>query len=43
MPGASDKSLIITKVVTRQMPPGNVKLTEKEIDPIRQWIDKGSP
>jgi mono/diheme cytochrome c family protein len=40
-PGASDKSLIITKVVTRQMPPGNAKLTEKEIDAIRQWIDQG--
>ena len=40
-PGASDKSLIVTKVVTRQMPPGNVKLTEAEIDAIRQWIDRG--
>ncbi|MEO8372244.1 MAG: PSD1 and planctomycete cytochrome C domain-containing protein [Candidatus Solibacter sp.] len=40
-PGASDKSLIITKVVTRQMPPGNLKLTDKEIDAIRQWIDQG--
>src|SRR3982751_3027406 len=41
VPGEADKSLIITKVVTRQMPPGNVKLTEKEIDSIRQWIDEG--
>ena len=40
-PGASDKSLIVTKVVTRQMPPGNVKLTDAEIDVIRQWIDQG--
>lgn len=40
IPGASDKSLLLTKVVTRQMPPGNVKLTDAEIDQIRLWIDK---
>ena len=41
VPGESAKSLLLTKVVTRQMPPGNVKLTEAEIDQIRAWIDKG--
>ena len=41
VPGESAKSLLLTKVVTRQMPPGNVKLTEAEIDQIRTWIDKG--
>ena len=41
VPGESGKSLLLTKVVTRQMPPGNVKLTEAEIDQIRMWIDKG--
>ena len=41
VPGESGKSLLLTKVVTRQMPPGNVKLTEAEIDQIRTWIDKG--
>ena len=35
VPGESGKSLLLTKVVTRQMPPGNVKLTEAEIDQIR--------
>jgi hypothetical protein len=39
--GDSAKSLLLTKVVTRQMPPGNVKLTDAEIDRIRIWIDKG--
>ncbi len=41
MPGAADKSLIIDKVVTRQMPPGKVKMTDAEIDIIRTWINKG--
>src|SRR6266567_6982343 len=41
VPGAADKSLLLTKVVTRQMPPGPVKLTGAEIDQIRQWIDQG--
>ena len=40
-PGMSEKSLIIDKVVTRQMPPGKNKLTDAEIDSIRKWIDKG--
>ena len=40
-PGMADKSLIIDKVVTRQMPPGKNKLTDAEIDSIRKWIDKG--
>ena len=39
--GMSEKSLIIDKVVTRQMPPGKNKLTDAEIDSIRKWIDKG--
>ena len=39
--GDSAKSLLLTKVVTRQMPPGNAKLTDAEIDRIRIWIDKG--
>jgi mono/diheme cytochrome c family protein len=40
VPGAAEKSLIITKVVTGQMPPGKVKLTDAEIDEIRGWIDR---
>ena len=41
LPGESAKSLLLTKVVTRQMPPGSAKLTDAEIDRIRIWIDKG--
>lgn len=41
VPGASDKSLLLEKVVTRQMPPGRVKLTESEVDVIRRWVDRG--
>jgi hypothetical protein len=40
VPGSAEKSLIITKVVTGQMPPGKVKLTGAEIDEIRGWIDR---
>jgi cytochrome c553 len=38
-PGLSEKSLLITKVITGQMPPGSKKLTPAEIDQIRGWID----
>jgi hypothetical protein len=41
VPGASAKSLLLDKVVTRQMPPGNPKLTDAEIDVIRRWVDRG--
>ena len=41
VPGAAAKSLLLDKLVTRQMPPGKTKLTEAEIDIIRQWVDKG--
>ncbi len=40
MPGEADKSLIIDKVVTRQMPPGKNKMTDAEIDAVRTWINK---
>ena len=35
LPGNSAKSLLLDKIVTGQMPPGKVKLTEDEIDVIR--------
>ena len=38
-PGNSAKSLLLDKVVTRQMPPGKNKMTDAEIDIVRQWID----
>ena len=41
VPGESGKSLLLTKVNTRQMPPGSAKLSEAEIDLIRDWIDRG--
>lgn len=41
VPGASAKSLLLDKVVTRQMPPGKTKLSDGEIDVIRQWVDHG--
>jgi mono/diheme cytochrome c family protein len=41
VPGESARSLLIDKVVTRQMPPGKAKLTDAEIDIIRHWIDTG--
>ena len=41
VPGASARSLLLDKLVTRQMPPGKTKLTDAEIDIIRLWIDKG--
>ena len=39
LPGNAAKSLLLDKIVTRQMPPGKVKMTDAEIDVIRQWID----
>ena len=42
VPGSSDQSLLIGKVSSKSMPPGEVKLTEKEVGLIRLWIDKGA-
>jgi hypothetical protein len=43
VPGEAAKSLLIDKIVTRQMPPGKDKLTDAEIDQIRTWINSGLP
>jgi hypothetical protein len=43
VPGSAEKSLMMTKVVTGQMPPGKLKLTDTEIDEIRGWIDRTLP
>lgn len=40
VPGAATRSLLIDKVITRQMPPGKTKLTDAEIDQLRMWIDQ---
>lgn len=41
VPGEAAKSLLIDKIVTRQMPPGKEKLSDSEIDQIRVWINTG--
>src|SRR5213593_1167964 len=38
-PGASDKSLLVEKIVSKAMPPAGDKLTESQIAAIRSWID----
>jgi hypothetical protein len=43
VPGAAEKSLMMTKLVTGQMPPGKVKLTGAEIEQIRGWIERTLP
>jgi mono/diheme cytochrome c family protein len=40
-PGASDKSPLVEKIVSRAMPPTLPKLTDAEIALIRLWVDKG--
>jgi mono/diheme cytochrome c family protein len=40
VPGYPDRSLLLAKVVSGQMPMGGEKLPESEIDAIRQWIDE---
>ena len=39
VPGFPDRSLLLAKVVSGQMPMGGEKLPENEIDTIRDWID----
>ncbi len=41
--GNSARSLLIDKIVTRQMPPGKQKLSDAEVDLLRVWIDQGAP
>ena len=41
--GKSEQSLLIEKVVTGQMPPGESKLSSQEIKQIRNWINTGAP
>ena len=39
MLGSSDRSLLISKLVSGAMPPGDVNLSQEEIRAIRLWID----
>ncbi len=41
--GSSERSLLISKVASRAMPPGDTKLDDAEIATIRAWIDAGAP
>ena len=38
-PGASDRSLLVSKLVSGAMPPGDLNLPREEIRAIRLWID----
>ena len=40
VPGYPDRSLILAKIVSGQMPMGGERLPETEIDAIRSWIDE---
>jgi mono/diheme cytochrome c family protein len=41
--GSSTKSLLMEKIITKQMPPMEPKLTNEEVETIRAWIDRGAP
>ncbi|MCI0723833.1 MAG: DUF1553 domain-containing protein [Acidobacteria bacterium] len=41
--GASEKSLLVEKIVSGSMPMGGEKLSDQEIAQIRLWIDKVAP
>jgi mono/diheme cytochrome c family protein len=41
--GSSAKSLLLEKIITKQMPPMDPKLTGEEIETVRAWIERGAP
>ena len=41
--GSSATSLLMDKVTSGTMPPGDGRLTPRQIDTLRLWIDKGAP
>ncbi|MDE0658297.1 MAG: DUF1553 domain-containing protein [Gammaproteobacteria bacterium] len=41
--GSPDRSLIMEKLVSGQMPPGDARLSPEDIDRIRRWIERGAP
>ena len=43
IPGSSDRSLLVQKVVSGAMPPGDQRLSPAEIELIRRWIDRATP
>lgn len=40
-PGSSDRSLLVERVASGTMPPGEKKLSKSEVDLLRHWIDQG--
>ena len=40
VPGASSESLLVSKVTSGSMPPGEARLSDEEISLIRLWIDR---
>ena len=43
LPGSSDRSLLMEKVISGAMPPGDQRLSPAEIMLIREWIDSATP
>ena len=43
VPGDSDVSYLVERVVSGEMPPGERKLSAEQIDTIRRWIAVGAP
>ena len=41
-PGSSEKSLVLEKVASGAMPPGEKKLSKAEVELLRQWVDHGA-
>ncbi len=41
--GSSATSLLMDKVVSGVMPPGDARLSQEQIDTLRLWINKGAP
>ncbi len=42
VPGNADESLVLQRVVSKEMPPGEMKLTPKELETLTQWIAAGA-
>ncbi|HUQ94208.1 MAG TPA: PSD1 and planctomycete cytochrome C domain-containing protein [Bryobacteraceae bacterium] len=41
--GEPDRSLLMSRIRSGQMPPGGPKLADSEIDLVRRWIEVGAP
>ena len=43
VPGSAGGSILVEKLVTKSMPPMDLKLSDAEVAAIRGWIDAGAP